>query len=539
MNRTLSWFASNSVVANLLMVLIVAAGLMTIPTIKKEIFPEFSIDMINIGVPYLGAAPEEVEESVCVRIEEAIQDLDGIKRITSTAVEGTGAVSVEIEPGADARKLLSDIKTRVDAIDTFPEETEKPIISEVTNRRQVIDVAVAGDVDGLTLKAIGQRVRDELSGIDGITQVELVAAPPYEISIEISEEALRRHNLTFDRVANAVRRSSLDLPGGSIRTSGGEVLLRTKGQAYRGHEFEGLVLLSRPDGTRLVLGDVATVVDGFAETDQSARFSGTPAVDIRVYRVGDQNALEISRKVREYVAAAQARIPAGVTLTPWNDFSRILRGRLDLMMRNARNGYILVFLILALFLKFRLAFWVSLGIPISFLGAFWMMPTSDVSINVISLFAFIVVLGIVVDDAIIVGENIFNHHQKGDVGAGGSARGVHEVAIPVIFGVLTTIAAFSPLMFVEGVMGKIMKVIPIIVIWTLIFSLIESLLILPAHLAHVVRSAGLVHRACVPAVSRSGVTVPLRDTVGRVGHVFGHGGDRVWRLDQVYVFSTR
>ena len=485
MNGAIKWFAQNSVVANLLMIMIVAAGVLTIPTITKEIFPEFSLDIISISVRYLGAAPEEVEEGVAVRIEEAIQDLEGIKQITSTSTEGVASVTVELDSGTDPREMLNDIKARVDAIETFPEQTEKPVISEITNRRQVIDVAVSGPVDEVTLKALGQRVRDELTTVPGITQVELVAARPYEVSIEVSEEALRRHNLTFDAVAMAVRRSSLDLPGGSIRTPGGEILLRTKGQAYRGDEFENLVLLTRPDGTRLLLGDVAHVVDGFAETDQSARFSGEPAVGIRVYRVGNQSALDIAAKVKEYTRDAQNRMPAGVTLTAWNDFSRILAGRMDLMIRNARNGYILVFIILALFLKFRLAFWVSLGIPISFLGAFWLMPMAGVTINLISLFAFIVVLGIVVDDAIIVGENIFKHQEQGDAGPEGSARGAISVATPVIFGVLTTIAAFLPLLYVTGMMGKVMGVIPVIVICALAFSLIESLFILPAHLSHI------------------------------------------------------
>jgi len=485
MNHFLKWFAENSVVANLMMLLIVVAGVLTIPTITKEVFPEFDLDMITVSVRYLGAAPEEVEEGVCVKVEEAIQDLEGIKRITSTASEGSGSVLVELEEGADSRELLNDIKARVDAIDTFPEETEKPVIAEVTNRRQVIDLAISGDVGEKVLTAVGERVRDEIAAINGISQVELVSARPYEISIEVSEENLRRYNLTFDAVARAVRMSSLDLPGGSIRTEGGEILLRTKGQAYRGGEFEKIVLLTRPDGTRLLLGDVARVVDGFAETDQSARFSGEPAVGVRIYRVGDQDAIAIADMVKGYVAKAQSRMPAGVTLTVWNDSSRLLKGRLDLMIRNARNGYILVFIILALFLKFRLAFWVSLGIPISFLGAFWLMPTMDVTINLISLFAFIVVLGIVVDDAIIVGESIFSRHEKGDRGVHGSTLGVAEVAMPVIFGVLTTIAAFLPLLFVAGIMGKVMRLIPLIVIATLVFSLLESLLILPSHLSHV------------------------------------------------------
>ncbi len=453
MNRAIEWFAANHVVANLLMLVIIGAGLLTIPTITKEVFPEFSLDIINVSVRYLGAAPEEVEEGVCVKVEEAIQDLEGIKQLTSNASEGVGTVTIELEMGTDVQKLLNDVKARVDGIETFPEETEKPVISELTNRRQVIDVAVHGNVDEAALKALGERVRDELTGIDGISQVDLVSTRPYEISIEVSEEALRSYGLTFSHVAMAVRRSSLDLPGGSIRTEGGEILLRTKGQAYRGVEFEDVVLVTRPDGTRLLVGDVARVVDGFAETDQSARFSGEPAVDIRVYRVGDQNALKIAKDVKQYVFEAQSRMPAGVTLTPWNDYSRILQGRLDLMIRNGRNGYFLVFIILALFLKLRLAWWVSLGIPISFLGALWLAPSLAVTINMISLFAFIVVLGIVVDDAIIVGENIYKKHEKGITGLEGSVAGTKEVATPVVFGVLTTIAAFFSLLFVARMMG--------------------------------------------------------------------------------------
>ncbi len=483
MNRAIEWFAENHVVANLLMALIIAAGMITIPTVTREVFPEVSLDIITVDVRYLGAAPEEVEEGVCVKIEEAIQGLEGIKRLQSASSEGVGTVIVELEFGQDVREMLNDVKARVDAIETFPEQTEKPVIAELTNRRQVIDIAISGDADEASLKAVAETVRDELTAISGISQVSLLSTRPYEVSIEVSEEALQRHNLSFDAVAIAVRRSSVDLPGGSIRAEGGEILLRAKGQAYHGDEFEKLVLLTRPDGTRLMLGDVARVVDGFAETDQSARFDGTPAVLVRVFRVGDQDPLKIAALVKEYVTDAQERVPNGIKLTAWNDFSLLLAGRLDLMIRSARNGYILVLIILALFLKFRLAWWVSLGIPISFLGAFWLMPSLDVTINLMSLFAFIVVLGIVVDDAIIVGENIFNHMERGKRGLKAATEGAIEVATPVIFGVLTTIAAFSPLLFVSGVMGKFMRVIPIIVIATLAFSLVESLLILPSHLS--------------------------------------------------------
>ena len=488
MNRMIEWFARNSVAANLLMVFLVASGVIAIFNINSEVFPEFSLDLINIEVPYLGAAPEEVEEAVCVRIEEAIQGLDGIKQITSTASEGMGTIIVELDLGADVRSVLDDIKGRVDAIDTFPEETEKPIIREMIARNQVIDLAVSGNADEFTLKAVAEQIRDELSTIPEISQVDIVSARPYEISIEVSELALRRHGLTFDDVASAVRRSSLDLPGGSVRSEGGEILLRTIGQAYRGEEYESLVLLTRADGTRLPLGDVATVVDGFAETDQFARFDVESTVLLSVFRTGDQSALTIADRVYEYVERTQPTLPAGISLTLWQDQAMMLSARLTLLLRNGLTGFTLVFLLLALFLELRLAFWVSLGIPISFLGAIMLMPGLDMTVNIMSLFAFILVLGIVVDDAIIVGENIYSRQEVHGEGLRGSIEGAREIATPVTFAVLTTVAAFMPLMFVPGMMGKIFRVIPLIVIPCLLFSLIESLNILPAHLSYLPKS---------------------------------------------------
>ncbi len=484
MRAIVAWFANNRVAANLLMAVIVGAGLLALSDIREEVVPELDPEMISVMVPYLGAAPEEVEEGVCARIEEAVASLTGVKKITSTAAEGVGTVLIEVLEGIEPRELLDDVKNRVDAIETFPEETEEPIVQHQLVKRQAINVAVSGQVDEKTLKKIGERIRDDLAALQGISQVELTTARPYKISIEVSETALRRHGLTFDRVADAVRRSSLDLPGGSVRTSGGEILLRGKGQAYLGEEFESLILLSRTDGTRILLGDVANVVDGFAETDQASRFDGEPAVLITVFRVGEQSAIDIAKAVTDYVKEAARRLPAGITLTTWRDDSRVLRSRLELLTRNARFGFVLVVISLTLFLRLGLALWVSMGIPISFLGAIMLMPHLGVSINLISLFAFIVVLGIVVDDAIIVGENIHRHYEAGTPGLEAAIRGTREVLVPVTFGVLTSVAAFSPLLALGGMTGQMFRVLPLVVIPTLLFSLIESLCILPAHLSH-------------------------------------------------------
>ncbi len=496
MNAIVAWFVHNRVAANLLMAVIVGGGLMALPDIREEVVPELDPEIISVTVPYLGAAPEEVEEGVCARIEEAVASLIGVKKINSTAAEGVGTVLIEVLEGTEPRELLDDVKNRVDAIETFPEETEEPIVQHQLVKRQAINVAVSGKVDEKILKRIGERIRDDLAGLAGITQVELTSARPYEISIEVSETALRRHSLTFDRVADAVRRSSLDLPGGSVRTAGGEILLRGKGQAYVGEEFESLILLSRADGTRILLGDVANVVDGFAETDQAARFDGEPAVLITVFRVGEQSAIDIASSVKDYVKEAARRLPAGISLTTWRDESRVLRSRLELLTRNARFGFVLVVISLTLFLRLGLALWASLGIPISFLGAILLMPHLGVSINLISLFAFIVVLGIVVDDAIIVGENIHRHYEAGTPGLEAAIRGTREVLVPVIFGVLTSVAAFSPLLALGGTTGQMFRVLPLVVIPTLLFSLIECLFILPSHLSH-------LRRAPLTAVGRA------------------------------------
>ncbi len=480
----LAFMASNPVAANILMAMFLLGGAFFAARTRVEVFPEIKGEIITVQVPYLGAAPAEVEEGVCVKVEEAIAGVEGVDRIRSVAQEGMGTVIAELDEDADTRKVLDDIKAEVDRIETFPEETEKPVITEITNRMQVITLVLHGNVPLATLKYLAEEVQDELTAMDVISQVRLSGVPRFEIAIEVSERALRRYHLSFAQVAEAVRRASLDLPGGTIRTRGGEILVRGKGQRYTGPEFADIVLLATPDGGRIRLGDVATVVDGFEESDIAGYFDGAPAVGVQVFRVGDQGALEIADAVRAYVEDLRERLPAGVSVDLWEDRSAILRSRLELLVRNGRLGLILVFLALAAFLDLRLAFWTTMGIPTSFLGAFLLIQGFDTSINMVTLFAFIISLGLVVDDAIVVGENVFAHRERGMDPLEAAIRGVREMAVPVTFSVLTTIAAFVPLYFVSGRMGQIMRHIPVVVVSVLSVSLIEALFILPAHLAH-------------------------------------------------------
>lgn len=481
----IAWFARNGVAANLLMFSVAFAGIMTLYTRSTlEVFPEIVYDIVTIRMPYRGATPSEVEEGVIIKIEEAIQAIEGIKQITSTASEGSGTVNAEIMDGYDARELLDDIKNRVDGISTFPDETERPTFSLAQRRREVLSLVVHGRLPEKELRRLGERVRDDMTSLPGITQIDLVEVRPYEISIEVSEDTLHQYGLTFDRVVSEVRRSSLDLPAGSVKTRGGEILLRTKGQAYVKEDFEKILILTNSDGSQLFLSDIAKVNDGFEEEPISATFNGEQCVVLDIFRVGKQNAITIADTVKDYLTTAQADMPPGVTLTYWHDRSKIIKARLNTLTTNGIQGLLLVMLILTLFLDFRLAFWVCLGIPISFLGAASLMPSFGITINIMSLFAFIIVLGIVVDDAIVTGENIYTHLQEHLDGTKAAILGTKEVSVPVTFGVLTTVAAFIPLTMLEGRRAPIYADIPYIVIPVLIFSLIESKLVLPSHLKH-------------------------------------------------------
>ncbi|GAB4159171.1 MAG: efflux RND transporter permease subunit [Planctomycetota bacterium] len=520
-----AWFIRNSIAANLLMFAIVVAGLLTLGGgySRTEVFPEIKPNVVTVQAFYRGATPEEVEQGVCQRIEEAIAGVTGIDKITATASEGSGMVVAETLADADLEQVYSDIKNRVDAITTFPDEVERPIVSRLVVRKEIVNVAIYGDVDERTLKRTGERARDQLAALPGISQVELSSVRPYEISIEVSEEALRRFRMTFDEVASAVRRSSLDLPAGSIKAASGQTLLRAKGQAYDRSDFEKLVLRTDQNGARITLGQVARIVDGFEDVDLISRFDGKPAVLLKVFRVGDQDALKITDQVHQWVAGqGKNLLPTdAMRMTTWRDESVILKGRIDLLLRNAAQGGVIVLLLLSLFLQLRLALWVALGIPISFLGALALVPSLDISLNMISLFAFLLVLGIVVDDAIVVGENIFLHRKKTRSPLAAALRGSREVRVPVLASVLTTMAAFLPMLFfVPGADAQIWRVIPLIVIPVLLFSLIESQLVLPAHLAHL----------SIPAEERRpwiGARV-----LGAVQSAFQ--GAMLWFVDRVY-----
>ncbi|HAW99442.1 MAG TPA: hypothetical protein DCX67_12980 [Opitutae bacterium] len=479
----IAWFARNGVAANLLMGIILVGGIFSIRGLKMELFPDFDLDIVSIHVPYPGAAPLEVEEGICKQIEEKIWDLAGIKELTSFARENGGAVYVHVERGKDPKVLADEIKVRVDSILTFPENAERPMVEVATQKRQVLALAIHGNTDEKSLRKLADKTLNELTNLPGITQVDIAGIRRPEIGIDVSERSLREYQLSFDQIALALRKSSVDLPGGVARTSSGETLLRSTGKARDGEEFEQIELLSSPNGSSLKLGDIATVRDAFEDKTLYTRFKGLPAVTLRVFRVGKQSPLDISEKVAAYVNETKATLPEGISMTIWKDSSFYLRGRLEMMINNALQGLILVFLVLSFFLRPSLAGWVALGLPISFMGAFATMGLVGASINLVSLFAFIVVLGILVDDAIVVGESVYTLGSKGKKPIDASIQGTHLVAMPVTFAILTSMVAFVPMLFLPGWLGKLMMDIPLVVIPALFFSLIESKFILPYHLS--------------------------------------------------------
>ncbi len=494
----IAWMAKNSVAANLLMFVAIIGGLIAVFSLKQEVFPEFELDIVSVTVPYPGASPSEVEQGIVLAIEEGVRGIDGVKRVYSVAAEGVGTVTIELLLGAKADKVAADVKNEVDRIQTFPLEAEEPTVSVMSRKRAVISLIFSGDLEESVLHELAEQARVRLLAAPEITQVELVGVRPLEISIEVPRHNLEAYGLTLEQIAAQVRSASVEIPGGGIDSKAGELLVRVADRRTSGRNFGDILLKSPQSQDEIRLGDIATIHDGYEETDQATYFDGKPAMRLTAYRVGDETPNGVATAAREVAAELDDELPDGVSITIWDDDSKLLASRIDLLTRNAKSGLFLVLLTLALFLHRRLAAWVAAGIPISFLGAFMLMGSMDVSINMITLFALIVTLGIVVDDAIIVAENIHKRRVEGHGPLAAAILGAREMMVPVTFSVLTTVAAFAPLVFVPGVIGKIMRLIPIVVIAVLAVSLVESFFVLPAHLAHEPKPGGLWSRSLGP-----------------------------------------
>lgn len=480
----IAWMAGHSVTANLLMLVLLVGGVFLGYRIKKEVFPYFELDRVQITVPYPGASPQEVERGIILALEEAVQGLEGVDEVYASAHEGSGTVTVEMIEGENLQRLAQEIQNEVDRITSFPEEAEEPRVVIVSRKRYVVSLALYGDQQEAVLREYAEYLRDRLLQDPDITQVELTGVRNYEISIEISQGTLRTYNLTLEEVARRIGRTAVELPGGAVKTPGGDVLVRIKERRDYGREFGKIPIITANDGTQVLLEDIADIKDGFEETDYAATYNGKPAVMLEVYRVGGQTPIAVSDAAKRVVAAVNQELPNGLQVVLRRDRSEIYRQRMGLLVRNGYIGLGLVFILLALFLEIRLAFWVALGIPISFLGSLFFIPAMGVSINMVSMFALIVTLGIVVDDAIVVGENIYHHRQRGTPWFEAAVAGTREIAMPVTFSVLTNMVAFMPMFFVTGFMGKIFKQIPVVVISVFAISLVECFFILPAHLGH-------------------------------------------------------
>ena len=485
MRRAIGWMARHGVAANLLMVLIILAGFVSLISLPQETFPEISLDTIQVQVQYPGASPDEVEQAIVRRVEERITGIQGVDRVTSAASENVGIVLAELSLGTDQSKTLDEIKSAIDRITSFPVDAEEPEVVALTAEGRVMEIAIFGDAPERTLKEIANRVKDDLTSLPTISLVRVSGVRQYEISIEVSKEALRAHGLTLDEVAAAVRRGSLDLPGGSVETDREEILVHIRGQNYTRADFADVVVRANVDGSMLRLSDIADIQDGFEHVDLINAYNGQPTAFVQVLRTGDERVLDISDEVNRYLEEELAgALPRGVDYSIWRSEASYLQSRIDLLIKNGRLGLILVLIALALFLDLRLAFWTAVGIFLSFAGVFAVMAWAGISINMMALFGFILAIGIVVDDAIVVGENIFAEREKGTRALRAAIKGTRRVSVPVIFAVLTTVAAFTPLLFVPGSLGKFLYVIPAIVISVLLLSLVEVLFILPYHLSH-------------------------------------------------------
>lgn len=483
MRALTTWFVRNPVAANLLMALLLIGGLLALPKLQREVIPPVDLEQIQVAVAYPGAGPAEVEDGVLVKIEEAIDGIEGIKRIVSVATDALGRVTAEVQPGYEPKQVRDEIETRVRALSTLPKGAEAPAISRLELSTPAISLTLSGQLDERALKQLGSRVRDEVVALPDVTHASLVNVRGYEISIELSEASMQRYGLSFDRVAETLRRSSLDLSGGEIRSERGEIHLRTAAQALTGAQFEQIVLIRRPDGTLVRLGDVARVVDGFVDTTREVSFDGLPAVRIEVLRVGDQDIVKVTDAVKRYAERLQERLPETVKVTVWRDASRHYHSRIDTLTSNGFSGLLLVFITLLLFLRPAISFWVCMGVVVAVMATFFTMQLMGVSLSMPSLFAFILVLGTLVDDAIVVGESVYTEQREGLSGTEAAIAGVNKVAWPVFIAVLTNVLAFVPVMFLPGAQAQLWAIVPTIVIIAYAFSLVESLCVLPSHLA--------------------------------------------------------
>ncbi|WP_043527611.1 efflux RND transporter permease subunit [Litchfieldella xinjiangensis] len=480
----IAWMVHHGVAPNLLMALLVVGGLIASVTIKKEVFPEFEIEVVQVSIAYPGATPEEVEQSLLLAVEAELANIEGIDEVTATASEGSGSVSITLIDGVEVMRVYQDIQQAVNAITTFPTAADPPRISLAGRSRGVLRLQIHGNVGDQALHDAAEEIRAQLLAAKGITKAEVGGSRDREIQVGFDAQAMRRLGMSHSQLAARIGEEALDLAGGQLSTQEGEWLIRYQGRRYDARSFADLPIASGANGSAIRLGDVATVTDGFAESDREVHYNGEPGLTVDVYQVGNQTPLGISEAVRGEIDALRAGLPEGVSLSIARDSSEIYRDRLDLLLKNAWMGLALVLVLMALFLEARLAFWVTLGIPTAFLGAMLFLPWVGVSINMMSMFAFIIALGIVVDDAIMVGENIYSYREQGHSLRDAAVRGAREMAVPITFAVLSNIVAFLPLLFLPGFLGMIFATVPVVVVTVFLVSWLEALFVMPAHLAH-------------------------------------------------------
>lgn len=484
MKKLIEYFADNPIAANLMMMFLLIGGLSGLGSIDKEMFPGFNLDIVRVSIAYPGAGPREVEQQICIRIEEALEGLEGIDELRCIASLNQGVAIIEASDGFSFESLLNSVKSRVDSINTFPTDTERPIVEEVRFSQRVVGIAVSGDADEASIKEYTETLKDELSQLPNIPLVEIRGTRAYELAIEVSETTLRTYGLSLDSLAQIIGSNSITVAGGLIRTDNGDIQIQVREQDYTGEDFANIPVITNTDGSQIRLGDIANIIDGFTEDDLLVRFNGKPAAILNVMVTEDPDVLKTAQAVYDFVETRSATLPEGVSLDVWGDSSTYFKARLATLRRSGTGGLILVFILLLLFLRPALAFWVSLGIAVSFIGTLFVLPMIGGSINMITLFAFILVLGIVVDDAIIIGENVHRVQTRGTWGVEGSKQGTLEMASPVFFAVTTSIIVFIPMLYLPGDFARFMAPIATIPILALAFSLVESLLILPAHLSH-------------------------------------------------------